>query len=134
MSKFTGFYLRTGYPGDCISGVSNVTSNWLGLPYPPGRHLRCDPYRESLGSLRAYYYNPHIITISQPYCSLCMPKARGACYESLVNTGTTGSLRGKKRGHPFRESKSRYQYHERLEPPHPTQSLLLLLFSTATTV
>ena len=65
------------YPGDCISRVSNVTSNWLGLPYPPGRHLRCDPYRESLGSLRAYYYNPHIIIISQPYCSLCMPKARG---------------------------------------------------------
>ena len=46
-----------------------MTSNCLGLPYPPGRHLRCDPYRESLGSLRAYYYNPHILTISQPYCS-----------------------------------------------------------------
>ena len=49
--------------------MSNVTSNWLGLPCPPGRHLRCDPYRESLGSLRAYYYDPHILTISQPYCS-----------------------------------------------------------------
>ena len=57
--------------------MSNVMSNWLGLPYPPGRHLRCDPYRESLGSLRAYNYNPHIITISQSYCSLCMPKAKG---------------------------------------------------------
>ena len=54
-----------------------MISNWLGLPYPLGWHLRCDPYHESLGSLRAYYYNPHIIIISQSYCSLCMPKARG---------------------------------------------------------
>ena len=70
MFKFTGIYLRKMYPGDCISRVSNVMSNWLGLPYPPGRHyLRCDPYRESLGSLRAYYCNPHIITTSQSYCS-----------------------------------------------------------------
>ena len=46
-----------------------MTSNWFGLPYPPGRHLRCDAYRESLGSLRAYYYNPHITTTSQSYCS-----------------------------------------------------------------
>ena len=46
-----------------------MTLNWLGLPYPPGRHLRCDTYRESLGSIRAYYYNPYIITISQSYCS-----------------------------------------------------------------
>ena len=74
--------------------MSNVMSNWLGLPYPPGRHLRCDPYRESLGSLRAYCYNPHIINISQSYCSLCMPKARGGILRivsieilELVNSG-----------------------------------------------
>ena len=59
MFKFTGFYLRTGLSWRLyLQGVKRDVE-WLGLPHPPGRHLRCDPYRESLGSLRAYYYNPH---------------------------------------------------------------------------
>ena len=74
--------------------MSNVMSNWLGFPYPPRRHLRCDPYHKSLGSLRAYYYNPHIITISQSYCSLCMPKAKGSMLRIVAsNAGTSKNYR-----------------------------------------
>ena len=64
MFKFTGFYLRTGlFWRPYLQSVKRDVE-WLGLPYPPRRPLRCEPYRESLGSLRAYYYNPHTITIT----------------------------------------------------------------------
>ena len=135
MFKFTGFYLRTGlFWRPYLQGVKRDVE-WLGLPYPPGRHLRCDPYRESLASLRAYYHNPHIITISQSYCSLCMPKARGACYESLErligishkhwNHGKING--GQKRHYPFRHPKWRYPYLEGLStrPPYSLTPLLL---------
>ena len=36
----------------------------VGSPIPLQTTLAFEPYRESLGSLRAYYYNPHIITIT----------------------------------------------------------------------
>ena len=106
MFKFKRFYLRTGLSWRLyLQGVQRDVE-WLGLPYPPGRHLRRDPYRESLGSLRAYCYNPHIITTSQSYCSLCMPKARGGMlrivsYDSLVNTGTMERQGGQSAITPF---------------------------------
>ena len=139
MFKFAGFYLRTGlFWRPYLQGVKRDVE-WLGLPYPPGWHLRCDPYREPLGSLRAYYHNPHIITISQSYCSLCMPRQGGACYESLErligishkhwNHGKING--GQKRHYPFRHPKWRYPYQERCELPDPPLVISLLLSSSS---
>ena len=76
MFKFTGFYLRTGPSWrPYLQGVQRDVE-LVGSPIPSRIALALRSLRESLGSLRAYYYNPHNLTISQSYCSLCMPKAK----------------------------------------------------------
>ena len=98
-------------------------SNWLGLPYPPRRLLRCDPYRISLGSLRAYYYNPNIITISQSYCSLCMPKATGGMLRFVVlkswNQTNIGKITGTKCGYTLSITEDALSELKGLEQPDP---------------
>ena len=100
-----------------------MMSNWLGLPHPPGRHLRCDPYRESLGSLRAYYYNSHIITILQSYCSLCMPKAKGGILRIVAlkswNQENSGKTTGTKRGYTPSITEDALSELKGLEQPDP---------------
>ena len=108
-----------------------MMSNWLGFPYPPGRHLRCDPYGESLRSLRAYYYNPHIITISQSYCSLCMPKAKGGMLRIVVlkswNQENSGKITGTKRDHPLSAAENALS-ESRRDLSSPTLPYSLTLF------
>ena len=113
-----------------------MTSNWLGLPYPPGRHLRCDPYRESLGSLRAYYYKPHIITIPQSSCSLRMPKARGGMLRIVSKILESRKDKGdKSAATPFDSRNRVIRAKKGLSTPNksPTCSLLLLFIFTQQT-